>query len=103
MSCAAAAVTALGEAARARVGEAGQGAVADATLKGMDPSGLAHIACPVRIATGGRSQPLYVAIAEDLVERISGADHVRLEGLDHMAPVLRPEAVALAVDAWLSR
>ena len=95
-----AAVAALSDAARARVEGAGQGAVADATLRGMDLDGLSRITCPVRIATGGASQGLYESIAAGLVERIATADHVRLVGLDHMAPVLRPAAVADAIEAW---
>ena len=70
------AVAALSPSARARVERAGQGAVADATLSGMDP--------------------------EALVTRIPGADHVRLRGLEHMAPVLRPDAVADAVEGFLA-
>jgi pimeloyl-ACP methyl ester carboxylesterase len=97
------AVAALSPAARARIGSAGQGAVADATLLGMDPDGLARISCPVRIATGGASERLYVVIADGLVERIPGAEQVRLEGLDHMAPVLQPEAVAASIEEFLGR
>lgn len=97
------AVAALSPAARARVGRAGQGAVADATLLGMDPDGLARIDCPVRIATGAASAPLYEEIAAGLVARIGGASHVRLEGLDHMAPVLRPDPVAAAIMEFLDR
>ena len=52
------AVAALSPSARARIGRAGQGAVADATLSGMDADGLSRIDCPVRIATGSASLPL---------------------------------------------
>lgn len=96
-----AAVAALGPAARERIGRAGQGAVADATLAGMDADGLSRIECPVRIATGTASAPLYGAIAEGLEARIPGADRVELDGLDHMAPVSRPEAIAAAVERFL--
>jgi pimeloyl-ACP methyl ester carboxylesterase len=68
----------------------------------MDVDGLDRIDCPVRIATGAASAPLYGAIAEGLVERIAGADRVELEGLDHLAPVLRPDAVAAAVERFLA-
>ena len=97
------AVAALSPAARARVGRAGQGAVADATLLGMDPAGLVRISSPARIVTGAASASLYADIADALTARIPAADHVRLDGLDHMAPVLRPEPVADAVIAFLSR
>ncbi len=96
------AVAALSPAARARVGRAGQGAVADATLSGMDPDRLAHVTCPVWVAIGGASGPWYGEIADGLVERIDGAEQVRLDGLDHMAPVLRPDAVAAAVEERLA-
>jgi pimeloyl-ACP methyl ester carboxylesterase len=98
----AAAVAALSPAAKARVEGAGQGAVADATLAGMDPDALDRIGCPVRIATGAASAPFYADIAEALAERIPDADHVRLPELDHLAPVLRPEPVADAVEGFLA-
>jgi pimeloyl-ACP methyl ester carboxylesterase len=97
----AAAVAALSPSARARVQRAGQGAVADATLSGMDPGALERIACPVRIATGGASAPFYAHIADALSQRIPRADHQRLPGLDHMAPVLRPDAIADAVERFI--
>lgn len=97
------AVAALSPAARARIGRAAQGAIADATLLGMDPAGLARISCPTRIATGTASAMLYAQIADALTARIAGADHVRVEGLDHLAPVLRADAVAAAVATFLVR
>ena len=97
-----AAVQALSPSARARVERAGQGAVADATLSGMDPAALDRIGCPVRIATGGASSPVYVEIADALASRIPGADHQRLPGLEHMAPVLRPDVVAGAILGFLT-
>jgi len=97
------AVAALSPAARARVGRAGQGAVADATLSGMDPDGLARIASPVRIVTGDASRLLYAEIAAGLVARIEGAEHRRLADLDHMAPVLRPDVVAADIEEHLDR
>jgi len=96
------AVAAMSPAARARVEEAGQGAVADATLAGMDPDALGRIVCPVRIATGGGSAPFYAEIADALAGRVPTADHVRIPGLDHMAPVLRPDAIAEAVEDFLA-
>ena len=98
-----AAVDALPPAARERIGRAAAGAVADATLLGLDPDGLAHIACPVAIATGGASQPFYVAIAEALAGRIPGAIVSPIPGVDHMAPVTRPDIIAAAVEAFLDR
>lgn len=98
----AAAVAALSPSARGRVERAGQGAVADATLAGMKPEALDRIGCPVRIATGAASAPFYAQIAEALAQRIPGADHVRLTELDHMAPVLRPDLVADAVEDFLA-
>jgi 3-oxoadipate enol-lactonase len=93
----AAAVASLSPAARARIGRAGQGAVADATLSGMDPDGLGAITCPTRIATGRASEQLYADIAEALAARIPAASHQRLDGLNHLAPILQPDAIAAAV------
>ncbi len=91
------AVAALSPAARARIGRAGQGAVADATLLGMNADGLTAIDAPVRIASGSASDPLYVDIAEALVGRIRAASHRRLEGLGHMAPISQPHVIAESV------
>ena len=98
-----AAVDALSPAARERIGRAAASAVADATLLGLDPGGLARIVCPVAIATGGASQPLYVAVAEALAGRIPGAIVSPIPGVDHMAPVTRPDIIAAAVEAFLDR
>jgi pimeloyl-ACP methyl ester carboxylesterase len=97
----AAAVEALSPAARARIGGAGQGAVADATLSGMRPDGLGAISCPTRIVCGDASDPLYAAIADALVARVPAASQGRLGGLDHMAPILQPEAIAAAIGAFV--
>jgi len=94
------AVAALSPAARARIGRAGQGAVADATLLGMDATGLRRIKSATRITTGSASLPLYADIADALAARIDGADHQRLENLDHMAPIVRPDAIAAAIGAF---
>ena len=96
------AVATLSPAARARVELAGQGAVADATLLGMDPDALDRLSCPVRIVTGADSAAFYAHIAAALVARIPASDHQRLDGLDHMAPVLRPEPIADAVEEFLA-
>lgn len=97
------AVDALTPAARARIGRAGAGAVADAALLGMDAAGLSHIQCPVLIATGSASAPLYGAIAEGLRKRIRGAVIERIAGADHMAPITRPDLVAAGVEAFGAR
>jgi pimeloyl-ACP methyl ester carboxylesterase len=94
------AVAALSPAARARIGRAGQGAVADATLLGMDATGLRRIKSPTRIATGSASLPLYADIADVLATRIDGANHQRLKDLGHMAPIVRPDAIAAAIGAF---
>jgi pimeloyl-ACP methyl ester carboxylesterase len=96
------AVAALSPAARARVELAGQGAVADATLLGMDPDALDRLSCPVRIVTGAASAAFYAHISEALAARIPAGDHQRLDGLDHMAPVLRPEPIADAIEEFLA-
>jgi hypothetical protein len=94
---------ALTPAARARIGRAGAGAVADATLLGMDSAGLSRIQCPVLIATGSASAPPYGAIAEGLRKRIRDAVIERIAGADHMAPLTRPDVVAAAVEAFGAR
>lgn len=96
-----AAVEALSPPARARIARAGRGAVADATLLGMDPAGLPRIARPVVVATGTASEPLYADIATDLVGLIPGASHQRLPGLGHMAPIIDPDEIAEAVSAFV--
>lgn len=96
-----AAVASLSSTARARIGRAGQGAVADATLLGMQPDGLGAIRCPTRIVTGRASEPLYADIAAALVERIPAASLQRLEGVGHMAPILQPAAIAAAIASFV--
>jgi pimeloyl-ACP methyl ester carboxylesterase len=98
-----AAIEALTPAARARIGRAGPGAVADAPLLGLDADGLARIVCPVAIATGGASQALYGAIADGLRNRIGGATVVPIPNVDHMAPLTRPDIIAAAVEAFADR
>ena len=72
--------------ARAFLEHEGDGALADAGLAGLDPDGLARIAAPVAILTGGASEPFYAPIADALAARIPGARRDTLEGLDaHLA------------------
>jgi pimeloyl-ACP methyl ester carboxylesterase len=99
----AAAVDALSPAARERIGRAGTGAVADATLSGMDPDGLAAIGCPTIIATGDRSAGVYADIATALRTRVRTATHRTFEDADHMAPITRPELIAAAVEELKDR
>ncbi len=49
------------------------------------------------------AKPLYVAIAEGLAGRISGATIEHLPGVDHMAPLTRPDIIAAAVEAFVDR
>jgi pimeloyl-ACP methyl ester carboxylesterase len=98
-----AALDALGEAGRSRIGQAGPGAVAEAPLLGLDPGGLSRIACPISIATGGMSGPLYPAIAEALVRQVPGAQWTSIPGVDHMAPITRPDIIAAAVETFADR
>jgi len=98
-----AAVESLSPAGRERIGRAGTGAVADATLLGMDPQGLATIRCPALIATGSASEPLYADIADALVARIPGATRQRIDGADHMAPIVRPDVIAAGAEAFADR
>jgi pimeloyl-ACP methyl ester carboxylesterase len=86
---------------RAFLASEGDGALADAGLTGLDPGGLARIACPVAILTGGASEPFYAPIADALATRIPGARRATLEGLTHPSPITQPGAVAAAVLACL--
>ncbi len=92
---------ALPERTRAFLEAEGGGAVADAGMVGLDPGGLAGIACPVTILTGAASEPFYAPLADGLVARIPGARRVHLAGLRHTAPITDPAAVAAAVLAAL--
>jgi pimeloyl-ACP methyl ester carboxylesterase len=98
-----AALEALGAAGRTRIGRAGPAAVAEAPLMGLDPAGLARIACPTTVATGGASGPLYPAIAEALARQVPGAQWTTIPGVDHMAPVTRPDIIAAAVETFADR
>lgn len=92
---------ALPERTRTFLETQGGGAVADAAMRGLDPRGLAAIACPVTILVGGASEPFYAPIADALAARIPGARRVDLPGLCHTAPITDSAAVAAAVRAAL--
>jgi len=94
------ALAALSPAALRRVRQAGIGAIADAALLGMDPDGLEHIECPVLIVTGSQSLPQYAEIATALVQLVGSADTEELSGVDHMAPLLRPDLVVASIEAF---
>lgn len=87
--------------ARAFLEREGDSALADAGLTGLDPDGLARIAAPVTILTGGASEPFYRPIADELARRIPLARREDLSGLGHSAPITEPAAVAKAVRAAL--
>jgi pimeloyl-ACP methyl ester carboxylesterase len=91
----------LPDRARAFLESEGDGALADAGLRGLDPDGLARIACPVTVLTGSDSQSFYAPIADALAARIPGARRRTLAGLDHPAPITQPAAVAGAIRACL--
>ena len=87
--------------ARAFLEGEGDGALADASLTGLDPEGLAGISAPVTILTGGASEPFYGPLADALAIRIPGARRGTLDGLAHTSPITQPGAVAPAVRAAL--
>lgn len=91
------AVASLSPGARQRIRSAGRGALADATLLGLDPDGLARTACPVVISTGTASEPFYGVIADALLGRIPGATRTTIEGAGHGAPLSHPVPVAAAI------
>jgi pimeloyl-ACP methyl ester carboxylesterase len=88
---------ALPDRARAFLTAQGDGAYADAALAGLDPGGLPRIVVPVTILTGTASEPFYAPIARAVVERVTGARLVTLDGLRHTAPITDPEPVAAAI------
>ena len=79
----------------------GDGAAADAALTGARPEGLASIAAPVTILTGGASEPFYAPVADALAARIHDARRDTLAGLGHPSPITQPAPVAAAVRAAL--
>jgi O-succinylbenzoic acid--CoA ligase len=91
----------LGPRSRAFLEREGDGALADGTLFGLRPEGLASISVPVLIITGGASEPFYRPIAEALAIRIPTARRATLDGLAHPAPITDPRPVADAIRAFL--
>jgi len=91
------AAAALSTTARERIMGEGTGAIADASLRGFEPDGLARIVCPVAVATGSNGAVFYSQIADALVDRIATARRVRLDGVDHLAPILDARTIARAV------
>ncbi len=94
---------ALPERTRAFLEDEGGGAVADAEMQGLDPDGLAAIARPVTILTGGASEPFYAPIADALAARIPGARRRELPGLRHTAPISEPVPIAAALREALAQ
>ncbi len=91
----------LGPRSRAHLKREGDGALADGTLVGLRPDGLASIAVPVLVLTAGASEPFYVPIADALARRIPGARRATLDGLVHPSPITGPRPVADAIRAFL--
>ena len=92
---------AMPERTRAFLEGEGGGAVADAAMAGLEPSGLEGIACPVTILTGSASEPFYAPLADALAARIPGARRAELAGLRHTAPITDPAPIAAAFRAAL--
>lgn len=87
---------------RALLEAEGSGALADASMPGLDPDGLARIACPVVLVTGGVSDAFYAPIAEALAAVIPGATRVTLPGLRHTAPITDPATFATLIRTSLA-
>jgi O-succinylbenzoic acid--CoA ligase len=79
----------------------GAGALADSTMDGIDPDGLARIACPVVVASGDASDDFYVPLADAVAGRIPGARRLTLAGLSHGAPIADPAPFAELVRSEL--
>lgn len=91
----------LSDRSRASLEAEGVSALADGTLLGLAPDGLAAIAAPVLLLTGGASEPFYAPVADELARRIPGARRATLDGLGHPGPIIRPGPVADAVRFFL--
>ena len=84
----------LGPAQRELLEAEGASALADTSMAGLDIAGLARIACPVVLATGGASDDFYAPIADALAVTIRGARRVVLPNLRHVAPITDPAPFA---------
>jgi O-succinylbenzoic acid--CoA ligase len=84
----------LGPPQRALLEAEGSGALADTSMSDLDLAGLARIACPVVLATGGASDDFYAPIADALAAAIPGSRRVVLPGLRHVAPITDPAPIA---------
>ena len=91
----------LPERARRSLAREGDGALADVSLTGLDPDGLARIAAPVLVLTGGASQSFYLPLAQALVARIGGARLITLPGATHTTPITDPAPVVAAIRTFL--
>lgn len=87
---------------RAFLADEGDSAYVDAGLRGLAPSGLGRIRVPATVLTGDASAPFYRPIAEALVDRIPGGQHVHLPAMTHAAPITDPAPIAEAVRAALA-
>ena len=87
----------LPAAQRAALRVEGSGALADTSMADLAPAGLARIACPVVLATGGASDPFYAPLADALAALIHGSRRVSLPGLRHVAPITDPTPVAALI------
>ncbi|HSH21819.1 MAG TPA: alpha/beta hydrolase [Candidatus Caenarcaniphilales bacterium] len=93
----------LSAAARCEVRQAGGAAVAEAPLLGLDLDGLSASRCPVALVVGGESPPMYRKIAGTLAACIPSGGVEILPGVDHRAPINRPDVVAQAIIAFAAR
>lgn len=84
----------------ARLRSSGHSALADASLLGLDGSGLARIRCPVGLAGGNASPPFYDQLLSALAATIGTARVERIDGVGHAAPISHPLAVAAAVEEF---
>ena len=91
----------LPDRSRAFLEAEGVSALADGTLLGLDPVGLARVTAPTLLLTGGASDPFYAPVADELARRIPDTLRATLDGLAHTGPIVRPNRVAEAVRALL--
>ena len=85
---------ALAERSRAYLAAEGDGALTDSALVGLDAAGLARIAAPTTIVTGGASRPFYEPLADAIAAQIRDARRIALAGRSHTWPLTDPSGFA---------
>jgi o-succinylbenzoate---CoA ligase len=91
------ALTSASSAGQAALLAEGDGVLADVGSMTGARGDLASVRCPVTLATGDASEGVYARIADAAAKELPIAARVRLAGLAHSAPIVKPEALAAIV------